>query len=348
MVPRNATEPEEWDRFADRSDDAWLWHRWHFCDAIATWPDVTDASFGLRSPDGELVGIFPLRRTEFTRARKLRFTRLDSLGGPAVDSGLGPRERKRALKRLTAQLEAIAGGSNDLGVDVALPPLAPRLRGERVPRTNPLIEYGFSNILGQTWIVDLRQGPEAIWSGLKKRARQQVRKAEKAGLQIRAATGDADLETYVRLHRKTYARTGVRAHPHAYFAELWRHFVDPGLARVFFAELDGEVIGAQNFGLYKGATIYWTGASDEQALENGANHLLQWRALEQMANDGIEWAEIGEAFPGTRSGKLQGLSFFKESFGGDLYPYYRGRLETPTRAYRAIEGLKLIRSAITR
>ena len=48
---------------------------------------------------------------------------------------------------------------------------------------------------------------------------------------------------------------------------------------------------------------------------------MQW-----MIEHGFEWYETGEAFPNVQEGKNKGLNDFKKSFGGELYPFYKGRI----------------------
>jgi len=208
---------------------------------------------------------------------------------------------------------------------IALPSMAPARRGENCPRVNPLLDMGCENTLTQTWVVDLRGGADSVWGRMEGRARTAVRKAEKTGVTVREAT-PGDLQTYYHLHQETYRRTGATPHAKEYFAMIWERFLAHGLARIWVAELNGETIAAENFGGYKKAAIYWTGAANWKSLDVEANSLLQWTAMQWMIRNGIEWYETGEAFPQFDDGKRRGLSDFKRSFGGSLYPYFRGKV----------------------
>jgi lipid II:glycine glycyltransferase (peptidoglycan interpeptide bridge formation enzyme) len=118
----------------------------------------------------------------------------------------------------------------------------------------------------------------------------------------------------------------VAPHSEAYFEAIWSRFLAKEFARVWIAELNGEPVAAENFGVYKKAAIYWTGAANAKGLGAEANSLLQWKAMQWMMRNGIEWYETGEAFPQAPDGKSKGISNFKKSFGGSLYPYYKGHL----------------------
>lgn len=327
IKPRRDLGCKDWDDLVDASDEAWLWHRYDLQDALETWPGSTDESFALMAPDGEHLAVVPLRRNTRRVGGLLPMHILESLGGVAVRNGIGEKRRRAVVMAARDQLIARIRNGICLEARVSLPAMAPALRGAGSPRVNPLLEMGCSNTLTQTWVVDLRGGQETVWKQMEGRARTAVRKAEKAGVTVREAHRD-DLDIYYLLHQETYRRTGVRPHPKDYFRVIWDGFLPKGLARVWIAELDGEPVAAENFGIYKQAAIYWTGAANAKGLDVEANSLLQWTAMRWMLNNGIEWYETGEAFPQFDSGKLKGVSDFKKSFGGRIYPYYKGRLNT--------------------
>jgi hypothetical protein len=318
---------KDWDALVDASDEAWLWHRFDLQDALETWPDSTDESFALLDADGQALALIPLRRITKRLAGLLPVYVLESLGGAALRNGLGEKRRHAILTAVHDWLVTRMRKGVCLEARISLPAMAPAWRAENGPRVNPLLEMGCDNTLTQTWVVDLRGGHETVWKQMEGRARTAVRKAEKAGVTVREASPN-DIHIYYRLHQETYRRTGVRPHSENYFAVLWDCFFSKGLARVWVAELGGEPVAAENFGIYKQAAIYWTGAASTKGLESEANSLLQWTAMQWMLSNGIEWYETGEAFPQFSDGKYKGISDFKKSFGGSLYPYFKGRLGT--------------------
>jgi hypothetical protein len=318
-----------WDAFADRADEAWLWHLFYFQDALATWPGREDLSFAVVDDrDGEVVGVVPLRLVRRAKARIITLNLLESLGGPACAGGLPEKVRLQIRQAAQTHLLALARQYRALAIDLALPPMAPAYRGERCPRVNPLLFLGCDNTLTQTYAIDLRRPEEELWQGLSGNCRNMVKRAEKEGVTVREAGSPADLERYYQMHLETYRRTAAAPHPFAYFQQIWEHFTSRGYSRFFLAELRGEVLAAANVGAYKGAMIYWTGASKTGLPSPGVNNLLQWHAISYARSQGFEWYESGEAFPHLQEGKLKGLNNFKKSFGGELYPFYRGRLVT--------------------
>lgn len=322
---RHSIGAAQWNAFVEETPEAWLWHRYELQEALLTWPGRDDCGFCISSSQGEWLALLPLQ-TVTRRIGPMSIKLLDSLGGWTVKPTMGERTRRQLLSFLEKTLNAAAKSQNAVDVRLSLPAMAPAWRGELCPRVNPLLEIGCCNTLTQTWVVDLRTGKEALWRGLEGRARTAVRKAEKSGVTVRLAGRPGDLDEYYRLHCKTYLRTGMQPHAKAYFEAIWRDFLPAGLACCWFAEHDGEVVAAETFAVFKGAALYWTGAASDKGLRLEANSLLQWTAMQWMMDNGLEWYETGEGFPGNRTGKKKGLNDFKKSFGGKLYPYYKGTL----------------------
>ncbi len=328
IVSRREIAPERWDSFVDSCDQAWLWHRYDLQDALASWNGRRDLSFAaLDSSNSEILALVPLQVLQYREAKIFPVAELDSFGGIAFKNGLGEAHQSKIWNAVLSHLRQTAKELRASEWNAALPPMSPAYRGERCPRVNPLLRLGFANTLTQTWAVNLQKGAAALWDGLEKRARNAIRKAEKLGVQIRAAEHTPqDVEDYYRLHCETYARTGASPHPKAYFEAIWRNFLARGLAYGFFAVYQNEVVAAETFGVYKNAAIYWTGAASARGLKLQASSFIQWTAMKQMQSDGVLWYETGEAFPNAQAGKLKGLNDFKRAFGGELYPFYRGRM----------------------
>jgi lipid II:glycine glycyltransferase (peptidoglycan interpeptide bridge formation enzyme) len=171
----------------------------------------------------------------------------------------------------------------------------------------------------------LQKPKEEIWQGMESYCRTHIRKAEKTGFTVRSSTELSDLDVYYDLHCKTYHRTHVKPHPYEYFEMLWKKFAVNGRAMAFFAEFDGKPIAIDVEACFKNALSGWS-AAGEGSNTSGVNNLLHWSAIQWAGENKYEWYESGEGFPGETSGKRKGLNDFKKSFGGDLYPIYRGKI----------------------
>lgn len=317
----------DWNAFVDSSDEAWLWHRYELIKILEKWPGRSDRSFAvLESSTNEILAILPLHLVKSTKVKLISLQTLSSLGGPALKNDLGEKHSQKISDVIMDELVKISKREKVMQIDFFLSPMSPAYRGENYPKVNPLLQIGATNTLTQVYVLDLQIGKQNIWQNFEKRARNAVRKAESLKVTVRSANKTGDLETYYYLHQTTYRRTGVNSHPFEYFEGIWRDFYSKGLAYIIFAELDGEPVAAESFGIYKNAAIYWTGASNEKGLALNANSLLQWTAINHFIDSEIKYYEIGQAFPEEISGKKSGLDHFKRSFGGQLYPYFSGRI----------------------
>ena len=340
IVERAACRAADWDAVAAASNDAWLWHQHDYIAALATWPDRRDCSFALTA-DRSIAAIVPLHIVTL-RVRGVAVGRLaDSVGGPAVASGVPPHERERWYARAIDAMRLRAKAAKALWLDVRLPTLSPLT----VPGATPpaLVDYGLDDRSGQAYVVDLAEGGDRRWTQLEKRVRTSVRKAEKLGVTVRETTDAADVGAYYALHLETYRRTRATPHPRAYFEAIWR-LASRGLAMILVAELDGRVVAAATFGVDKQTSLYWTAANSARGLDVSASPLLQWTATTRLASRGIRWHEMGEAFPGEAAGKSRGLDLFKRGFGGRLHPVRRGRLVLRPRVYRAMQAARRLRA----
>ena len=328
ICSRKEVGREAWDALVGSADEAWLWHTFDLQTAIATWPRKYDLSFALvdRQANGQVVAVMPLHLIKGKATRFLDWHVLDSLGGPACSNSLGKKHRQRIRQRIMDRVIQLANQHDAGEVTLSMTPMSPAVRGDLCPRVNPLLSLGCENTLTQTWVVDLQMGKDRLWANMEGRARTAIRKAEKLGVQSRPADRPGDLDIYYHLHCETYQRTGVRPHPKAYFEAIWHDFLAKNRSYILFAEWQGAVVAAENFGIYKQAAVYWTGAASRQGLALEASSLLQWQAMQWMLQNGIDWYETGEAFPHISEGKQKGLNDFKKSFGGVLYPFYRGRI----------------------
>lgn len=326
-VPRAEIGRAAWDAAVDEAPEAWLWHRFDFCEALATWPGRDDRSIGLFGSDGRLV-IVPAQVVTRTFAGVVRARRIDSVGGPAtsdVDAGAA------ALRALTTLVDS----TRSLHATVTTPSLAPAWRAARTPGWAD--DASWSSLPSSTWVVDLRGGENAVLAAMQSRTRSYVRAASRA-LNVRVGSAPEDVETYMKLHRETYRRTGARPHPPTYFEMIMNQFVTQGLAWMLIADLDGEAIAAGHFSLYKGAAAYWTGASTEAGRASHANELLQWEAMRRAIAAGASCFDSGETSSASK-GKARGISEFKRKFGGQAVPQTRIRTESSMASRRAIAAI---------
>jgi lipid II:glycine glycyltransferase (peptidoglycan interpeptide bridge formation enzyme) len=178
---------------------------------------------------------------------------------------------------------------------------------------------------------DLRPGEEALKANLKRKHRQYVNKAERAGLEVERFDGGAPpdvigpaLDDFNRIYQLTADRAGFVARQAFYYERVWSIFAPTGRARLSFAVRDGERVATLfHFTCGDRAVESYGGMTDAGA-EARANYLLKWAAMADFAREGFAVYDMWGLATG-------GIRQFKEGFGGEEIEYVGAR-DLPLRA----------------
>jgi CelD/BcsL family acetyltransferase involved in cellulose biosynthesis len=156
--------------------------------------------------------------------------------------------------------------------------------------------------------VDLERAESELWAGLSGSARQNVRKARRNGVVLRAGRSLEDVRTFHRMHcdvRKSKYR--LLAQPLAFFDNLHALFAPEDRLTVLLAEVGGAAI-AGIFLLEWGDTLYYKfNASVDQRLR--PNDLLAWEGIRLGQERGLARFDFGLSDP-----EQTGLVRYKQKF----------------------------------
>jgi lipid II:glycine glycyltransferase (peptidoglycan interpeptide bridge formation enzyme) len=126
--------------------------------------------------------------------------------------------------------------------------------------------------------LDLAAPPDALLAAMSKGHRADIRRAAREGVTVRAGQGEADLGSYYDVMRETATRAGFGIHSRAYYGEAWRLFGEHAL--LLLAERAGRVVATCLVFAWAGTGTYLYGGSTDEGLRAGANHAVQWEALQ--------------------------------------------------------------------
>lgn len=318
-----------WNQAADNIGSAWAWHRWELLEARSNWARTSDLSIAIadQQDNSKLLALIPLVAVLPKRAQHLLGPHLESTGGPAIDSKLPRRTQDKVRALIAQEIEQLAQREAARRVDLSCPPLAPDLVLASHPLPNPLCHFGYSDASTQSWLLNLANKSEnEIWSNLEHRCRKQINKAKRNQLSADLITPDHSLlDTYYALHLETCRRNSIPPHPIGYFDSIFNDVAEAGLSKSCIIKRGSTILAIHNFLVYKNKALYWTTAGSNDALKLCANDFGIWHAITEFTRHSVDHLECGEAFPGPRQDKLKGLNDFKKSFGGTLYPYFRGQ-----------------------
>ena len=140
--------------------------------------------------------------------------------------------------------------------------------------------------------IDISQGFDPLWDGLKTKLRTKIRKADKEGITFRASSTLADLQTFHTMHvelRK--AKYQLLAQPFDFFANLHDAFGDDMI--VVLAEENGDAIAGMVFFAWNDVWYYKFGASRPRKYRpNGANLM---EAARIGADRGLQLIDLGRS-----------------------------------------------------
>jgi lipid II:glycine glycyltransferase (peptidoglycan interpeptide bridge formation enzyme) len=178
--------------------------------------------------------------------------------------------------------------------------------------------------------------PDTLFAGFSKGHRADIRRAERGGVLARVGTA-ADLPAFYTMMRATGARAGFGIHSADYYRAAWQLFQPR--SRLLLAELGGHVVAAHLVFADAQSGRYLYSGADEAGLKAGANHLLEWQAMQWSAGLGCHsydlWGipdALGQAAGADEAGRAEleqaaqsdpliGVYRFKKGFGGRVVRY---------------------------
>jgi lipid II:glycine glycyltransferase (peptidoglycan interpeptide bridge formation enzyme) len=176
-----------------------------------------------------------------------------------------------------------------------------------------------------TRVIDLAPGVDALRANLRRKHRQYVNKAERAGISVERHDGGtpadvigAALADFNRIYRHTADRAGFVARQPSYYARVWEAFAPNGRVRLSFAVKDGERVATLFHFLCGERAVEAYGGMTDAGADSRANYLLKWTAISDFAGEGFGVYDMWGLATG-------GIRHFKEGFGGTEIEYVGAR-----------------------
>lgn len=154
--------------------------------------------------------------------------------------------------------------------------------------------------------LPLDRDEEGMWTGFNAKVRNQVRKAQKAGLE--AAWGDGELlDDFYAVFARNMRDLGTPVHARSFFANILAGL--PGATRIVLIRRQGRAIAA--------GLLYWHGQTLEIPWASSVrdcnslcpNNLMYWEAIRLGLRLGLRRFDLGRSSPGS------GTFRFKEQWG---------------------------------
>jgi len=171
---------------------------------------------------------------------------------------------------------------------------------------------------GNTVLLDIRPGEDALLASMKQKTRYNIRLAQKRGVEVRPGS-EADLPALARMYVETADRDGFVIRSEDYYLDVWRAMLRAGLAQPLIAEVDGLPVSALILFHFAGRGWYFYGMSRAMHREKMPNHLLQWEAIRWLRAHGCSAYDFwGAPDAFVETDPMWGVFQFKIGFGGEV------------------------------
>jgi hypothetical protein len=169
-----------------------------------------------------------------------------------------------------------------------------------------------------TVINHLDQSEEALWKGVSKTCRNDIRRAMRNGVEIKS--GLEYVESAYQLIAETLKRSGMSFRSLADFRKLIASLGEN--VRVFVAIHEGA-IQAASLAPFSGHSAYTLYGGTRANPAHGAMHLLHWEAMREFQRLGVRQFDFsGVRINPEKGSKQEGLLNFKTRFGGEVVQGY--------------------------
>jgi FemAB-related protein (PEP-CTERM system-associated) len=164
-----------------------------------------------------------------------------------------------------------------------------------------------------TMILDLKENDEEQWRTLDAKVRNQVRKAEKSGLE--AVSGHLEmLDGFYEVFCRNMRDLGTPVYGENFFRNILNNF--PDTTRIISVKLEGKTVASGILTWFKGSLEVPWASSIKDYREKCPNNLLYWEAIKFAIRNGARKFDFGRSTPG------EGTYRFKKQWGAKPVQLY--------------------------
>ncbi len=166
------------------------------------------------------------------------------------------------------------------------------------------------------WLLDLLGDQEALWMGMHKHARYNIRLAERANARLAFyAPAEAPIDIFFNLMRTTAARDGFSIQSKKYYEAVLQSIpADSGLVAI--CTIDDKPAAASVFAAYDGIVHYVFSGSSNDFRKIAPPYFIIWNTILESRKRGWVTLSFGGITDNVKSTHLHGVTSFKKRFGG--------------------------------
>ncbi len=234
--------------------------------------------------------------------------------GPLMrKNGIMPSSLKEIMKALTHSLF-----QNGINVVRIVPNIVADEVGSEFEKD--IISIGFCKSVKKnayhTFLVDTNDSEDGIRSRLRKSFRRDLKKAEKAGLEVKQGYNERLFQILADLYKQSKGRKGFDGLEIEEFNTPQSLLSESEKMKVLVAFYEDKPASALLSAEKGDRSIVLLAASNEIGLEKGSSYLLWYQACISAHNKGLKWCDLGGIDPENNPNVYK----FKSRLGGkDIY-----------------------------
>ena len=312
---KEITLPSEWNTFFNLAGSPSFLHSWEWGEFQAKL-GYTPLRLGIYEGNS-LVAIALVLKIKAKRANMLFIPH-----GPVVNLKFEIRNLKLLLSELLTYLKNIAQKEGYSFIRIA--PVFQDSKEYREMfrmlgfRTAPIYMHA-----ERLWVLDITKDEETLLKEMRKTTRYSIRKAEKEGVVIEkypTANNQSLVNMFWNIYEETAGREGFTPYSKSFLQKEFYAFSKTGNAMMIFGKFKGKIEAAALIDFTKSTAFYHQGATTHSKIP--VSYLLQWESIKEAKRRGCTLYNFwGTLQPGRTPKNWDGLSLFKEGFGGYQVDY---------------------------
>lgn len=141
--------------------------------------------------------------------------------------------------------------------------------------------------------IDCTSDKEALFNSLKPALRRNINKAERGGLVCSVDTSLEAVQHFYQINCNTRRDHGLPPQPRLLFENIWKFIINRGNGFVTTVTLNGNIIAATLFLLFREKAYFKFGASLEKFLSLRPNDFALWRSILHCKDLGYKAINLG-------------------------------------------------------
>ncbi|MCX6749287.1 MAG: peptidoglycan bridge formation glycyltransferase FemA/FemB family protein [Candidatus Pacearchaeota archaeon] len=306
IIRLNEENKGAWEEFAGKSAETRIYHSLKFMQAIKeSYPNCKDYYFLCKS--GKIDAIFPF----FLVKSRIFGNRLICV--PFLDSGnfLGeytPKLLKDLIEILKKDIKKIRH------IEVRL-----NTSYENFDKTrNIFLKTGFGEEKKKHQFIIYPKSKEDMWERFHKHTRNDIRKSQKSGLEIKKIDNKEELKKFYEIYLTEMKNFGTPQHSYKFFEKLFDCLGDSFVG--FNCYLKNNLAGSLIMYYSNNHAYISFNVSSPEFRNCRPNDLLYWTAITWLIGRGVKDINLGQVEKNAPKGShAEGLYKFKEKWLGELY-----------------------------